>query len=360
MSSMFPNLSTRSRRSAADDGAQPSQAPPPANVPSSSPSPPPLVSQGLRPTTSRHRFPSEGFPSQTLVTGFTREQLDAKFALEQRKMEAKLAAIEAKKRFESDESQARIAAIQSAAATAVVPPTQADEGEESIGEIPPAALLVASHFPGLPRAEISRIFSNKFRPENLYKLRHLKGREDKDQEENVTIEQGVMKIKRATGTLRDFGSSLDIWSEAFINYAMIMGDFFGAAFPSLGRVLLIFHQKIRTLSKIYDWQGAVLPLAIDFHTEVITDNHTNVEAWSLPQTWIDQYCSPQHVLSTSSGKKRAATTQAEGSASKKAKEICRNFNSKGCTFKECSREHKCSECSSLEHGAQTCPTKSKQ
>lgn len=298
-------------------------------------------------------------PDQALFSSFTREQLDAKFALDQRKVEAELAEIEARTRRENEESQARISAIQSGVVTAT-PRTQANEEEEPIGEISPATLLVASRYPGLPKAEIARIFSNKFRPENLYKLRHLKGREDKDREENITIENGLMKLKRVTGTLRDFGSSLDIWSEAFLNYSMIMVDFFGVAFPSLFRALSIFHQKIRSLSKIHEWQGAVLPLAIDYHTEVITGTPTNSEDWTVPQTWIDQYCSPHHVLSNLSSKKRTATTNAEGHASKKvAGEVCRNFNTKGCTFKECNREHKCSECSSKDHGANTCPTKSK-
>ena len=62
--------------------------------------------------------------------------------------------------------------------------------EEPIGEISPAALLVASKYPGLSKAEIARISANKFRPENLYKLYHLKGQEDKDQDENITIENG--------------------------------------------------------------------------------------------------------------------------------------------------------------------------
>ena len=69
------------------------------------------------------------FPNQALVSGFTREQLDAKFALDQRKAEAEPAAIEARTRREDEESQARIAAIQSAAVVAV-PRTQADEEEE--------------------------------------------------------------------------------------------------------------------------------------------------------------------------------------------------------------------------------------
>lgn len=94
---------------------------------------------------------------------------------------------------------------------AAAPRTQVDD--EPIGEISQATLLVASRYRGLPKAQIARIFANKLRPENLYRLRHLKGREDKDRDENVTIENGQMKLKRVTGTLRDFGTSWDIWSE---------------------------------------------------------------------------------------------------------------------------------------------------
>lgn len=291
---------------------------------------------------------------------FTQEQIDARFALEQRKVEADLAAIEARTLRENEESRAKIAAIQSAAVTAAAPRNRVDE-EEPVGEISPAALLVASRYPGLPKAEIARIFANKFRPENLYKLRHLKGREDKDRDENITIENGLMKLKRVTGTLRDFGSTWDIWSESFINYCMIMVDFFGTAFPTLHRVLLLYYTKVRKLSKIYEWQTAILPLAIDYHTEITTGNHTDVDAWTLPQDWIDQYCSPNHILAASfTSKKRGATTALEGSAKKKiAGEVCRNFNTKGCTFKECAREHKCSDCGSKDHGAHTC-TRPKQ
>ena len=92
--------------------------------------------------------------------------------------------------------------IQSVAVTAAAPHTSQVDEEEPIGEISPATLLVASRYPGLPRAEIARIFANKFRPENLYKLRHLKGREDKDREENVTIENGRTRNLSLTTLLR--------------------------------------------------------------------------------------------------------------------------------------------------------------
>lgn len=141
-----------------------------------------------------------------------------------------------------------------------------------------ATLLVANRYPGLPKAESARIFRNKFRPENLYKLRYLKEREDKDRDENIALKNGQMKLKRVTGTLRDFGPTWDIWSGSFIDYCMIMIDFFGVSFPALHRVLLLYCTKTRKLSKIYEWQNAVLPLAVEYHTEVTTSNHTNIEA----------------------------------------------------------------------------------
>ena len=162
-----------------------------------------------------------------------------------------------------------------------------------------------------------------------------------------------MRFKRIIETLRDFGSSIEIWSEAFINYTMVMLNFFNATCSSLGRTLLSFHEKIRKLSKIYEWQKAVLPLAIDFHTEVTTVNHTDTEAWTLSQTWIDQFCTPLHVLSHSA--KRAASFSLDEHVTKKrAGEICRNFNTKGCTYNKCARKHKCSKCNSRDHGEHAC------
>ena len=221
--------------------------------------------------------------------------MDALFAIARQKAEQELQAVTARAHRGKEESAARIAAI-CAPANAVTPtgPTRSagEEEETSLGEISPIILSVAGRYPGLPKAEIARIHENRFKPENLYKFRHLKGREDKDRDENITFEHGQMKIKKVMGTLRDFGNTIEIWSDGFLNYAMVMVDFFGVAFPSLFRSLLMFHSKVCHLSRIYDWQHAVLPLAIDYHTEITTGTHTDVEGWALPQHWVDQYCSP--------------------------------------------------------------------
>ena len=296
----------------------------------------------------------------TLNPQWSAEQMDALFAIARQKAELELQAATAKARHDEEESLARIAAIR-APSNGVAPAgsTRAGEDDEtSLGEISPIILFVAGRYPGLPQAEIARIYENRFKLENLYKFRHLKGREDKDRDENITFEHGQMKIKKVTGTLRDFGNTIEIWSDAFLNYAMVMVDFFGVAFPSLFRVLLTYHSKIRHLSRIYDWQHAVLPLAIDYHSEITTGTHTDVEAWALPQYWVDQYCSPLWVLqnpSTGSRKHSPTSILDNPSGNKKhSGEICRNFNTKGCSYKECSREHKCSDCNAKDHGAHAC------
>ena len=258
-----------------------------------------------QPSSSQASFSGQtGTPTLML----TQEQANARFAMEQRKAEAEIRAIEAaiardnaaaeaKAIRDKEESQAKITALTSGATTS--DSNARKDAEEPIGEIPREALLVSNQFPGLPQGEIAKIFLNKFRPENLYKLRHLQGREDKDSDENIVIKNGRMKLEKATGTYRDFGTTWDIWSEAFANYAAIMVDFFGVAFPHLHRALHHFQLKIRQLSRIYEWQNACLPLALDFHSERTTLGPTNVDAWKLPAHWIDSFCTPQYVRPTS-------------------------------------------------------------
>ena len=137
---------------------------------------------------------------QNMGLGYlTNKEQKARFAFEQRKMEADLAAIqartaaevaaiEARTACELEKSQARIAAMRTEPATMVATAaTQGNEEDFLTDEISPAAFLVANKYPGLPKEEIACIFTNKFRPQNLYKLRHLQGQEEKDQEKNIFI-----------------------------------------------------------------------------------------------------------------------------------------------------------------------------
>lgn len=182
--------------------------------------------------------------------------MDALFAITRQKAEQELQAITDKARRDEEESQARIAALRAPAISpAVSSPTRVEREEDSIGEISLAILSIAGRYPGLPKAEIARIHENRFKPENLYKFRHLNGREDKDRDENITFEHGQMKIKKVTVTLRDFGNTIDIWSDGFLNYSMVLVDFFGVAFPSL-------FQSFPTLDRQIKWNSISKPLLI--------------------------------------------------------------------------------------------------
>ena len=120
----------------------------------------------------------------------------------------------------------------------------------------------------------------------------------------------------------------------------------------------MFHSKVRRLSRIYNWQHAVFPLAIDYNTEITTGTHTDFEGWVLPQHWVDQYCSPLWVLQnqTAGSRKRAASYTCDHAnlCKENVGEVRRNFNSKGCSYQDCSRGHKCSDCNAKDHRAHAC------
>ena len=173
-----------------------------------------------------------------------------------------------------------------------------------------------------------------------------------------------MKLKGAIGNLCNFRATQDIWSKAFINYTMIINNFSRANFLTLSCVLFFFWSKIQNLSKIYKWQNAILPLAIDYHTNITLTNLTDVDAWTLPQFWINQYCALNYIFTAaallSSHKQLVFSLADEYVNKKKTGEICCNCNTKGCILSNgCFQEHKCSDCNSKKHGANTC-TKRKQ
>ena len=181
----------------------------------------------------------------------------------------------------------------------------------------------------------------------------------RDRDENITFEHGHMKSKKVIGILCDFGNTINICSDTFLNYSIVIVDFFGVAFFSLFWVLLTYHSEICHLSLILNWQHAVLLLAIDYHSKIITGINTNVKAWVLPSYWVDQYCSLLWVLNNlSTGSRKRATTSTFDNPSGNKKytgEICRNFNTNDCPYKGCSREYKCNDYNVKDHEAYACP-----
>lgn len=72
------------------------------------------------------------------------------------------------------EGEVRLATINSGRFLAVH--TTSDGNNQKIGKIPYEIFVLTPQFPDLPPREMSKIYQNRFRPFNIYKLRHFKGR----------------------------------------------------------------------------------------------------------------------------------------------------------------------------------------
>ncbi len=67
---------------------------------------------------------------------------------------------------------------------------------------------------------------------NLYKLRHLHGFKATREEDSIVVENGSFKPRKTTGTYWDFGKSVnEVWSEAFLNYMLVVNILFGSNWP---------------------------------------------------------------------------------------------------------------------------------
>lgn len=179
-------------------------------------------------------------------------------------------------------------------------------------EIPKEVRSLADQLMGLPQREIEKIFRNKFQPMNLHELRFIKGREDMYRYE-IVFENRVLKVRREAGSFKNYGIDSEIWSEAFLNYAAILVAFFGVSNPKLHFALYSFHREVIDLSKIYQWQGGVLPMALDFHTHIVQGDPADPSRWEIPARWQARYCNPLTVLranSDNSSRKRKRAVSA--------------------------------------------------
>lgn len=283
-------------------------------------------------------------------------------------------------RLQEEEIRMRIAATQSATANALresnariaamsnAPEREARANEGSSrgasfsirsGKIPAEVLVVARMYIGIDKVEIGRIFDGSFDPCNLYKLRQNTMGTRTERKTRVTIgEEDGMVFEKAVGKVTDYGPNSSIWSETFLKYTSILIDFFGVSHPSLHHTLLAFHEKICFLAGIYEWTTAVLPLALDFHIEVVAGIVTDSASWSIPESVERQYCTANRTrgFKKDNSRPRGYTDSKEGSSRDGRrpaevpqdwdKSLCWNFNNRTCNYKGCQRIHNCSECGS--------------
>ena len=185
----------------------------------------------------------------------TPEQDDLIFELTHRKLEVEMAAAEVKARLRRElmvkESEARVAA--SVAVTPAQRP-MADEEDDITGEVLTEIMSITLRFAGLLQEEIVRIFQNKFKPINLYCLRHMRAlRFDAlHDQDRIGIEDGMIKLRKTSGTYKDFGKSFyEVWADAFHNYTTIPIFLFGREVLDLYSALAEFYTNIYELSTVY-------------------------------------------------------------------------------------------------------------
>lgn len=239
------------------------------------------------------------------------------------------------------------------------PISERREDEDYTGEIPQEVKAFASQFAGLLQAEIAKIFANRFRPMNLYKLRHMKGRDDLYREQ-IYVEEGALRMRKVTESYKDYGADNTLWYEASLNYASIVVFLFGTTSPTLHLALANFHRDIIDLSIVYKWQPGVLPLALDLHTHIVEGHPTDPHKGEIQAKWQARFCNPHTVLgshpesSTHKRKRGSSPTPASKKDANDNSVLCNFFNKVICSQPNCHRKHACETCGSKDHGSRTC------
>ncbi len=188
----------------------------------------------------------------------TQEQNELLFELTRRKLEAELAAVEVEARLRRElmlkETEARIAAAVTAASAAAASTTSGAQARMStagedhiISEAPPEVTSITLQFAGLSQKEIVRIFQNKFKPINLYHLRHIRGlRFDAlHDHDRIGIEDGILSLRKTSGTYKNFGKSFyDVLGDAFHNHTTIFVSLFSKEASDLHTSLAEFYSNV--------------------------------------------------------------------------------------------------------------------
>lgn len=110
---------------------------------------------------------------------------------------------------------------------------KAEDEETLLVEISSIIFFINGHYLSLPKAKSARIYKNEFKPDNLTKFCHLQECENNDRDKNIIFESSQMKLKKVTSTLYDFGNTINILLDGFLNSSIIMVDFFQIAYTFL-------------------------------------------------------------------------------------------------------------------------------
>lgn len=129
---------------------------------------------------------------------------------------------------------------------------------------------------------------------NLYKLRHMKEKDDMYWDQ-IRTENGSLKIWKTTGDYKNYGINSCLLPEVFLNYSAILFNFSGTTSPALYLALTNFNREIIDLTRMYEWQGGLLPLAINLHTQIVESHLTDLTMWEIPAKWQGRFCNPSRL-----------------------------------------------------------------
>jgi hypothetical protein len=212
-------------------------------------------------------------------------------------------------------------------------------------------------FPTIPKKHVIAIARNAFDPGNLPYLENII-LDDHTSDVTISFEDGKLKQSKSVGKASAIKSPA-IWSKNFITYVRVVSVFHGVQHPQIVNKLLDLHNTIVELSQTYDWQKAVLPLALLIHRTGLHKGFADLNAWDPPTNLIDRYCRahPRPPLSGPSSAFNKRTT--DDNSTNKPGVVCANFNYRSCTSDRCKRDHRCVNCGG-NHSLRTCKTKTKE
>jgi hypothetical protein len=241
-------------------------------------------------------------------------------------------------------AEAEIEAIRNGRYAEVTEPGSTDNSGE-ISPVDNALQGLYKKFPGLKRDLIKTIRHSKFIPRMLFKLRYAQGVNTDRRTQEVLIQDGKIEVV-AKDYLKDYGRTSAIWTEGFVNYAAILVEFFGAEFPGLHIALSRFMLDIIELEKIYDWQSAVLPLALQFHEELADDGLcSDPSRWTLDRQYVDRFCNATRLKTVHSNQPLADKvpkwpSRRYPNEPNDSSVICRKWNTpESCHWPGCKRRH---------------------
>ncbi len=207
-----------------------------------------------------------------------------------------------------------------------------------------------------------KVFQNKFKPINLYRLRHIRGFRFNSlhDQDRIGIEDGILKLRKTSRTYKDFGKSFyEVWADAFHNYTTILVSFFGRKVPNLHSALAEFYTNIYKLPIVYEWQEVVLSMVIEARIFIIAQQPTDLSKWVIPEKFQGRFCTAGTMIEMGSiigaGAKRkrlrspAGARRGKSSGSNNPSISCELLTKGGSDWPLCNRAHKCKGCGSRDH-----------